>query len=83
MSEQAVVSDKLVQTGVQADEREAVAGQYQRIGGQCPEALQRLENVARNGGNVFSELVNTVEVCSLGQITAALFEVGGQYRRSM
>jgi len=34
-------------------------------------------------GNVFAELVNTVRVCSLGQITNALFEVGGQYRRSM
>jgi methylmalonyl-CoA mutase len=34
-------------------------------------------------GNVFAELMQTVRVCSLGQITAALFEVGGQYRRSM
>jgi methylmalonyl-CoA mutase len=32
---------------------------------------------------VFAELVNAVRVCSLGQITDALFEVGGQYRRSM
>ena len=34
-------------------------------------------------GNVFEELMNAVRVCSLGQITHALFEVGGQYRRSM
>jgi methylmalonyl-CoA mutase len=34
-------------------------------------------------GNVFEELMSTVSVCSLGQITNALFEVGGQYRRSM
>jgi len=34
-------------------------------------------------GNVFAELMNTVRVCSLGQITNTLFEVGGQYRRSM
>jgi methylmalonyl-CoA mutase len=34
-------------------------------------------------GNVFAELMRTVRVCSLGQITNALFEVGGQYRRSM
>jgi methylmalonyl-CoA mutase len=34
-------------------------------------------------GNVFAELVNTVRVCSLGQITKALFDVGGEYRRSM
>jgi methylmalonyl-CoA mutase len=34
-------------------------------------------------GNIFEELVAAVRVCSLGQITKALFEVGGQYRRSM
>ena len=33
--------------------------------------------------NVFAELMKTVRVCSLGQITKALFEVGGEYRRSM
>jgi len=36
-----------------------------------------------DNGNVVAELVNAVRVCSLGQITDALFEVGGQYRRSM
>jgi len=46
----------------------------------APEALQRLENVARNSGNVFGELVNTVEVCSLGQITACLTGVVGKFR---
>lgn len=46
-------------------------------------ALQRLQECARRGENVFSELMETVKVCSLGQITQALFEVGGQYRRSM
>jgi len=34
-------------------------------------------------GNVFDTLMDTVRVCSLGQITNALFDVGGQYRRSM
>lgn len=46
----------------------------------APAALQRLENVARDGGNVFGELVNTVEVCSLGQITACLTGVVGKFR---
>jgi len=46
-------------------------------------ALERLQEVARSGGNVFDELLRTVQVASLGQITHALFEVGGQYRRSM
>jgi methylmalonyl-CoA mutase len=34
-------------------------------------------------GNVFAVLVDAVRCCSLGQITAALFDVGGQYRRNM
>jgi len=45
-----------------------------------PDALQRLENVTRSGGNVFGELVNTVETCSLGQITACLTGVVGKFR---
>ena len=46
----------------------------------APAALQKLENVARKGGNVFAELVHTVEVCSLGQITACLTDVVGKFR---
>ena len=46
-------------------------------------ALERLQKVALAGENIFAELMNTVRVCSLGQITQALFEVGGQYRRNM
>ena len=46
----------------------------------APEALQRLANVARARGNVFAELLRTVEVCSLGQITACLTEVVGKFR---
>jgi len=49
----------------------------------APAALQSLQQVALAGGNVFAELMNTVRVASLGQITQALFEVGGQYRRNM
>jgi methylmalonyl-CoA mutase len=43
-------------------------------------ALQRLENVARSRGNVFAELLNTVECCSLGQITGCLTRVVGKFR---
>ncbi|MEM1056101.1 MAG: methylmalonyl-CoA mutase family protein [Bacteroidota bacterium] len=49
----------------------------------APDALARLGTVARERGNVFAELMEAVRVCSLGQITGALFEVGGQYRRNM
>ena len=46
-------------------------------------ALARLQEVALAGGNVFAELLEAVKVASLGQISDALFEVGGQYRRAM
>ena len=46
----------------------------------APAALQRLQNVVDSGGNVFAELINTVEVCSLGQITEALHMAVGHYR---
>ncbi len=46
-------------------------------------ALQQLRDVALADGNVFAELMNTVRHASLGQITQTLYEVGGQYRRSM
>ncbi len=49
----------------------------------APAALAKLKQTAIVGGNVFAELMEAVKVCSLGQITDALFEVGGQYRRSM
>jgi methylmalonyl-CoA mutase len=45
--------------------------------------LARLKQTVIENGNVFAVLVEAVRVCSLGQITQALFEVGGQYRRSM
>jgi isobutyryl-CoA mutase len=46
-------------------------------------ALSRLQKIAIENGNLFEELMETVKYCSLGQITHALYEVGGQYRRSM
>jgi methylmalonyl-CoA mutase len=49
----------------------------------APAALQRLQNAALTGGNLFAELMNTVRTCSLGQISQALYDVGGQYRRNM
>jgi isobutyryl-CoA mutase len=46
-------------------------------------ALQRLQQAAAREGNVFGELLDAVKVCSLGQISHALYEVGGQYRRGV
>ncbi len=51
--------------------------------GDSEEALKKLREVALTGGNVFEELLNTVEHCSMGQITQLLYEIGGQYRRGM
>ena len=46
-------------------------------------ALDRLRQVATRNGNVFAELMETAKVCTLGQISGALFGIGGQYRRNM
>jgi methylmalonyl-CoA mutase len=50
---------------------------------EAPAALERLQQVALAGENIFAELMNAVRFCSLGQITRALYSVGGQYRRNM
>jgi methylmalonyl-CoA mutase len=50
---------------------------------QAPAQLQRLKRAVIDNSNVFGVLMDAVRVCSLGQITSALFEVGGQYRRNM
>ena len=50
---------------------------------EAPAMLKRLQQAVIDNGNVFEVLMDAVRVCSLGQITNALFEVGGQYRRNM
>jgi len=45
--------------------------------------LRKLQKTALDGGNIFAQLMQTVRHCSLGQITGALYEVGGRYRRNM
>jgi len=54
-----------------------------RHAAEAPEALKRLKEVALSGGNIFAEMMDTVRHCSLGQITGALYEAGGKYRRNM
>ena len=49
----------------------------------APESLKSLQNVARARQNVFEELLETVKYNSLGQISRALYDVGGEYRRNM
>ena len=52
-------------------------------GARASEMLERVQQAAIQNKNIFEELMEACKVCSLGQITKALFEVGGQYRRSM
>jgi methylmalonyl-CoA mutase len=70
-------------TEEQSGQVSAVREFHSRHAAAAPAALARLQSVAASGGNVFAELLETVQVCSLGQITRALYEVGGQYRRHM
>jgi isobutyryl-CoA mutase len=56
---------------------------HQRNEGMCADKLKELQSIAASGENIFDYLIDTVNYCSLGQITFSLFDVGGQYRRSM
>ncbi|AKH19404.1 fused isobutyryl-CoA mutase/GTPase IcmF [Sedimenticola thiotaurini] len=56
---------------------------HQRHADTADEALERIRTAAINNQNIFVELMNAVRSCSLGQISNALYEVGGQYRRNM
>jgi len=56
---------------------------WQRHKGEAEQAIERLKQKARDNENLFEELMETVKVASLGQISQALYEVGGQYRRNM
>jgi methylmalonyl-CoA mutase len=70
-----------------ADEKQSqlhrLADFHARHAHEAPAALARLREVAVAGGNIFDALMSSVRVCSLGQITEAFFEVGGQYRRNV
>jgi methylmalonyl-CoA mutase len=69
------------------DEKESqlqrLADFHARHADAAPLALKRLQDAAIRGENVFAVLMDAVRCCSLGQVTEALFEVGGKYRRSM
>jgi methylmalonyl-CoA mutase len=56
---------------------------HQRGRKSSDEMLQQLQSAAIHNQNMFEKLMEVVKYCSLGQITSALFEVGGQYRRNM
>jgi methylmalonyl-CoA mutase len=68
---------------VKQDQLRRLADFQQRHAGQSADELKKLKQVALSGGNIFNQLMETVRCCSLGQITNALYEAGGQYRRNM
>jgi methylmalonyl-CoA mutase len=65
------------------DQLNRLAAFHERNKDKAPAALAKLKDACIHDGNIFAELMNAARVCSLGQITHALFEVGGQYRRNM
>ncbi len=81
------VQDKLELARSTDDEKQnqlkRLADFQQRNATSSPAMLKRLQQAVMDNGNVFEVLMDAVRVCSLGQITHALFEVGGQYRRNM
>ena len=70
---------------LQADpgERNDLASARPEMVAEMSAMLERLQQAVIENRNVFEVLMDAVQVCSLGQITTALFEVGGQYRRNM
>jgi len=84
-SEEASVEIELARSS-EAEKRgqiERLADFHARHAELAPAALDDLRAAAVGGGNVFDALLRAAEVCSLGQLTEALFEVGGQYRRTL
>lgn len=80
-----VVPDQVVRSDEAEKQRQVDATRaHQNLHAEeAPAALARLQEVALSGGNVFEELMGTVSVASLGQVSDALFEAGGRYRRNM
>ena len=71
-------------TDGEKDDQIASVRAFQELGADRRDAaLARLREVARRRDNVFEALMDTVGVASLGQISNALYEVGGEYRRNM
>ena len=81
------VNDKLELARSTEEEKQSqlsrLADFHTRHASEAPAQLKRLQQAVIDNQNVFEVLMDAVRVCSLGQITNALFEVGGQYRRNM
>jgi methylmalonyl-CoA mutase len=60
-----------------------VSALHERNEKEAAEVLDHLQRAALSGGNTFEALMDAAKVCSLGQMSAALYAVGGRYRRNM
>jgi methylmalonyl-CoA mutase len=83
-AEQLTGRELMRSTDAEKDDQIAAVRAFQSLGAdRAPAALERLREVARARENVFDALVDAVKVASLGQISGALYGVGGEYRRNM
>jgi methylmalonyl-CoA mutase len=84
-SRDAQTTTKLIRSTEQEkqDQVQAIKAFQVRHAAQTPAALEALQRAASAGGNVFEHLLDAVKVCSLGQISKALYQVGGQFRRGV
>ena len=81
---QSVTADLIRSTDDEKDQQVAAVQAWQaRHAGGASAALATLQHVAATGGNVFEQLMETMKVASLGQVSNALYAVGGRYRRNM
>jgi methylmalonyl-CoA mutase len=62
---------------------QTVLALHERSGNAANDALRAIQQSAVKNQNVFDQLMEAAKTCSLGQMTQALFEVGGEYRRNM
>jgi methylmalonyl-CoA mutase len=83
-SEQVAAAELMRSTEEEKQSQITAVREFQaRTAGERPAALTRLQDVARARENVFAALMDAVKVASLGQVSAALYEVGGEYRRNV
>ncbi|MFC0776063.1 methylmalonyl-CoA mutase family protein [Terrimonas alba] len=80
-----IIPGEVIRSTTEEKEQQIKALQafWKRNENRSEDELKKLKTVAINNGNLFAQLMETVKYCSLGQITHALYEVGGQYRRNM
>jgi len=80
-----VIPDEVIRSTTEEKEQQIsnVSAVKQRGGEHSISALENLRRTAVQNGNIFASLMESAKVCSLGQMTRALYDVGGQYRRNM